>query len=93
MVWGHHSQHCFGAGGDSFSFWGNTSPLIIGEAEEVVAAEPMAALNRDPMDLVVTTGDRLVVNHLLEHNFLSHVRLKSLLEDLGRVPVSEKAPI
>ena len=24
MVWGHHSQHFFVAGGDSFSIWGNT---------------------------------------------------------------------
>ena len=26
VVWGHHSQHYFGAGGDSFSIWGNTPP-------------------------------------------------------------------
>ena len=45
------------------------------------------------MDLVVTTGDRLVVNHFLEHDSLSHVQLWGLLEDLGRVPLSEKAPI
>ena len=44
------------------------------------------------MDLVVTTGDRLVVDHLLEHDFLSHLQLESLLEDLGRVSLSEKAP-
>ena len=44
------------------------------------------------MDLVVTTGDKLVVNHLLEHIFLIHVQLESLLEDLGRVLLSEKAP-
>ena len=74
-----------------FSF-GATSPLI-GDAEEVVEAEPIGAFNRDPMDLVVTTGDRLVVNDLLEYVFLSHVQLESLLEDLGRVPLSEKAPI
>ena len=91
MVWGHHSQHCFGAGGDSFSFWGNT-PLI-GEAEEVVAAEPIGAFNRDPNDLVVTTGDKLVVNHLLEHKFLSNVQHDSLLDDLDRVPLSQKATI
>ena len=45
------------------------------------------------MELGVTTGDTLVVKHLLEHDFLSHVQLESLLEDLGRVPLSEKAPI
>ena len=71
---------------------GATPPLIC-EAEEVVEAEPIGAFNRDPNDLVVTTGDRLVVNHLLEHDFWSDVQLDSLLEDLGRVPLSEKAPI
>ena len=64
-----------------------------GVAEEVVEAEPIGAFNRDPMDLVVTTGDGLVVNHLLEHDFLSHVQCESLLEDLEGVPLSEKAPI
>ena len=59
----------------------------------MVAAEPMGAFNRDPNDLVVTTGDRLVVNHLLEHDFLSNVQLDSLLDDLDRVPLSEKAAI
>ena len=54
----------------------------------MVEAEPIGAFNRDPMDLVVTSGDRLVVNHLLDHDFLSHVQLESLLEDLGRVPLS-----
>ena len=63
MVWGHPSPHCFGAGGDSFFFWGNPPPPLIGEAEGVVAAEPMGACNRDPNHLQVTTGDRLVVNH------------------------------
>ena len=72
--------------------FGATPPLI-GKAEEVVEAEPVGAFNRDPMDLVVTTGDRLVVNHFLEHDSLSHVQLWGLLEDLGRVPLSEKAPI
>ena len=57
----------------------------------MVAAEPMGAFNRDPNDLVVTTGDRLVVNHLLEHDFLSDVQLESLLDDLEKVPLSEKA--
>ena len=38
----------------------------------MVAVEAMGAFNRDPMDLVVTTRDRLVVNHLLEHNFFEH---------------------
>ena len=37
-----------------FSF-GATPPLI-GEAEKVVQAEPMGFFNRNPMDLVVTTG-------------------------------------
>ena len=72
--------------------FGATPPLI-GEAEEVVAAEPLGAFNRDPNDLVLTVGGRLVVNHLLEHDFLSDVQLQSLLDDLDRVPLSEKAPI
>ena len=49
------------------------TPPLIGEAEEVVAAEPLGAFNRDPNDLVPTTRGRLVVNHLLEHDFLSAV--------------------
>ena len=48
--------------------FGATPPLI-GEAEEVVAAEPLGAFNRDPNDLVQTVGGKLVVNHLLEHDF------------------------
>ena len=72
--------------------FGATPPLI-GEAEEVVAAEPLGAFNRDPNDLVLTVGGKLVVNHLLEHDFLSEVQLQSLLDDLDRVPLSEKAPI
>ena len=72
--------------------FGATPPLI-GEAEEVVAAEPLGAFNRDPNDLVLTMGGKLVVNHLLEHDFLSDVQLQSLLDDLDRVPLSEKAPI
>ena len=69
--------------------FGATPPLI-GEAEEVVAAEPLGAFNRDPNDLVltVTVGGKLVVNHLLEHDFLSDVQLQSLLDDLDRVPLS-----
>ena len=69
------------------------TPPPIREAEEVVVAEPIRAFNRDPMDLVVTTADRLVVNHLLEHDFLRLVQLESLLEDLEMVPLSEKASI
>ena len=69
-----------------------TTPLI-GQAEEVVAAEPMGAFNRDRNDLVRTAGDRLVVNHLLEHDFLSEEQLESLLEDLEMVPLLEKAAI
>ena len=72
--------------------FGATPPLI-GEAEEVVAAEPLGAFNRDPNDLVLTVGGKLVVNHLLEHDFLSDIQLQSLLDDLDRVPLSEKAPI
>ena len=53
----------------------------------------MGAFNRDPNDLVLTVGGTLVVNPLLEHNFLSDVQLQSLLDDLDRVPLSEKAPI
>ena len=44
-------------------------PPLIGEAEEVVAAEPLGAFNRDPNDFVLTMGGGLVVNHLLEHDF------------------------
>ena len=65
--------------------FGATPPLIW-EAEEVVAAEPMGAFNRDPNNLVVTTGDELVVNHVLEREFLSDVQVDSLLDDLDRVP-------
>ena len=71
--------------------FGATPPLI-GQAEEVVAAKPMGSFNRDPNDLVLIVRDRLVVNHLLEH-FLSEVQLESLLDDLERVPLSEKAAI
>ena len=53
----------------------------------------MGAFNRDPNDLVVTTRERLVVNHLIEHDFFNAVQLDSLLADLDRVPLSEKAPI
>ena len=74
-----------------FPFGG--APPLIGEAEEVVAAEPLGAFNRDPNDLVVTTRERLVVNHVLEHDFLSGVQLDSLLADLDRVPVTEKTPM
>ena len=77
MVWGHHSQHIFSGQGVILFPFGATPPLI-GEAEEVVAAEPLGAFNRDPNDLVLTVGGKLVVNHLLEHDFLSEVRLQSL---------------
>ena len=69
------------------------TPPLIGEAEEVVAAEPLGAFNRDPNDLVLTVGGKLVVNHLLGHDCLSGVQLDSLFEDLDRVLVTEKAPI
>ena len=59
----------------------------------MVAAEPLGAFNRDPNDLVLTVGGRLVVSHLLEHDFLSDVHLQSLLDDFDRMPLSEKAPI
>ena len=59
----------------------------------MVAAEPLGAFNRDPNDLVLTVGGKLVVNHLLEHDFVTDIELQSLLEDLDRVPLSEKAPI
>ena len=77
---------------------GMGSPLptlfeAIGEAKEVVAAEPLGACNTDPNDLVVTTRERLVVNQLIVHDFLSAVQLDSLLQDLGGLPLSEKAPI
>ena len=51
----------------------------------------MGAVNRDPNDLVLIAGDRLVVNHLLRNYFLSEVQLGSLLDDLQRVFLSEKA--
>ena len=50
-------------------------------------------LYRDPTDLVVTDGEKLVVNHLLEHDILSQVEPELLLEDLDRVPFIEKASI
>ena len=56
------------ARGQFFFPFAATAPHI-GEAEEVVEAEPIGAFNRDLMDLLVTTGYRLMVNHLLEHNF------------------------
>ena len=59
----------------------------------MAAAQPMGAFNRDPNDLVFTAGDRFLVNHLLEQDFLSEVQLESLLDDLERVPLSEKAAI
>ena len=59
----------------------------------MVAAEPMGAFNRDPNDFVLIVGDRLVVNHLLKDDFLSEVQLETLLDDLERVPLSEKAAI
>ena len=65
------------------------TPPLIGEAEEVVAAEPLGAFNRDPNGLVLTVGGRLVVNHLLEHD----VQLQRLLDDLDTVPLTDKAPI
>ena len=34
-----------------------------------------------------------MVNHLLEHDELSQVELKGLLEDFERVPIPNKAPI
>ena len=48
--------------------FGATPPLF-GEAEEVVAAEPLGAFNRDPNHLVLSTRGMLVVNHLIEHDF------------------------
>ena len=65
--------------------FGATPPLI-GEGEEVVAAKPLGAFNRDRNDLVLTTRGRLVVNHPIEHHLLSAMHLGSLLEDLDRVP-------
>ena len=53
--------------------FGATPPLI-GEAQEVVAAKRMGAFNSHPNDLVVSVVDRLGVNHLLEHDFLTDVQ-------------------
>ena len=72
--------------------FGATPPLIR-DAKEVVEVEPIGAFNSDPMDLVVTIGDKLVLNHLLEHDFLTDVQLESVLDDLERVPLSPKAPV
>ena len=71
--------------------FGATPPLI-SKAEEVAAAETLRAFNRDPNDLVLTVGGRLVVRDLMEHTFLSDVQLQSLLDNLDRVPLIEKAP-
>ena len=79
--------------GQGILFPFGAAPPLVGEAKEVVAAKPMAAFNRHPNDLVVTVGDKLVVNYLLQHDFLSDVQLESLLDDLDRVPLSEKAAI
>ena len=59
----------------------------------MVEAEPIGVCNRDSNRLVLTTGDRLVVSHLHEHNFLCDVRVESLLDGLERVPLSEQAAI
>ena len=69
------------------------TPPLIGEAEEVVAAEPLGAFNRDPNDLVLTVGGKLVVNHLLEHVFLSDIQLQSLLDYLKAPIFNENPPI
>ena len=69
----------FRARGCFFSF-GATPPLFA-EAQEVVEAEPIGGFNRDPMDLVVTTTDRLVVNHLLRDDFFE---LCAARESFGR---------
>ena len=42
---------------------------------------------------MLTVGGKLVVNHLLEHNFLIDIQLQILLDDLDRVTLSEKACI
>ena len=73
--------------------FGATPPPLIGEAEEVLAAEPIGSFIRDPNDLVVTAGESLVVNHLLEHDFLSDVQRESHLDDVQRLPLSEKVAI
>ena len=56
----------------------------------MIAPEPLGALNRDPNDLVLIVGGRLLVNHLLEHHSLSGVQLGSLSEDLDRLPLTRK---
>ena len=59
----------------------------------MVAAEPLGAFNRDPNDLVLTVGGKLVVNHLLEHDFLSDVQLQSLsFLSQRRHPFSMRTP-
>ena len=52
--------------------FGATPPLI-GEAEEVVAAQPLGAFNRDPNDLVLTVGGQLpmcLCNQLCKMQYL-----------------------
>ena len=70
---------------------GATRPPI-GEADEVVTEEPLGVFNSDPTNLVMSTGGRFVVNHLLEHDYVCEVELDSLLEDIERVPITGNAP-
>ena len=46
MVWGHHSQHYFGAGGDSFSIWGNTPSYW--DLDRVPLSEKAPIFNENP---------------------------------------------
>ena len=48
----------------------------------------MGAFDKDPNDLVVSTGDRLVLNLLLQHDFLSEVQLDNVFQHFETVPLS-----
>ena len=58
----------------------------------MVAAEPLGAFNRDPNDLVLTVGGKLVVNHLLEHDF-SHNTCRVCTDDPeNKLPMHSLCP-
>ena len=60
MVPGHHSQH--------YLPFQAIDP-IIGRLRDVVAQQPIGAFNKNPTNSMLTIRDRMVVNHLLRHDF------------------------